>query len=302
MTAGTLNWDDLRLVLAIADQGTLSGAASALRLSHPTLSRRLRRVEDELGTRLFDRTPRACVPTAAGEEMSTVARRVRQDIAELERRITGRDRDPAGLIRLTAPDAVAEYLLPSVIAAVYAHAPTLKFELDVSNEVLSLAQRASDMALRVTDRPDPGLRGRKLGRVAMAVYARRDLAIEDPQAASVPWVGVGDTLACSGPGVWIRAHVSPDAIRFRANTVLAAAQAVRAGVGCGVLPCFVGGSIRELVALSGPLEGLSTALWLLTHPEMSAVPRIRAASHELARHLESAGALLSGEAAASPAR
>lgn len=299
-----MNWDDLRVVLAIAEHGTLSAASSSLRLSHPTLSRRLRQIEEDLGTRLFDRTPRALVPTEAGEEMRQLALRVRDEVAELERRIMGRDRDPSGPIRLTAPDAVAEYLLPSVIAAVCARAPNLTFELQVSNHVLSLAQRASDIALRVTDHPDSGLRGRRLGAVAMAVYARRDLAVSDARAPATPWVGFDDTLACSGPGAWIGRHVPASAIRFRANTLLGAAQAVRSGIGCCVLPCFVGGSVPELVAITPPLEGLSTELWLLTHPDMSRVPRIRAACDALAAQLEGVATLLEGrpQPTAEPAR
>src|SRR4029453_14484907 len=67
--ATMLNWDDLRVVLAVAENGTISGAAAVLRISHPTLSRRLRQIEERLGVRLFERTPSACLPTEVGEEM-----------------------------------------------------------------------------------------------------------------------------------------------------------------------------------------------------------------------------------------
>src|SRR5215467_10452788 len=70
-----LNWDDLRVVLAVAESGTISGAAAVLRISHPTLSRRLRQIESRLGVRLFERTPSLCRPTQAGEEMRTLASR-----------------------------------------------------------------------------------------------------------------------------------------------------------------------------------------------------------------------------------
>src|SRR5215510_940984 len=102
-----LNWDDLRVVLAVAENGTISGAAAVLRISHPTLSRRLRRIEARLGTRLFERTPSSCRPTEAGEEIRVLASRLRDDIGALEARIAGRDRSPRGSVRLTAPDAVS---------------------------------------------------------------------------------------------------------------------------------------------------------------------------------------------------
>jgi DNA-binding transcriptional LysR family regulator len=293
----TLNWDDLRITLAIAEHGTLSGAAVHLRISHPTLSRRLQLIERRLGTRLFERTPSSLRLTAAGEDMRQMALRLRDDIAALERRIGGRDTGPEGAIRLTAPDAVAEYLLPGVLAALCKEHPGLAVDLLVSNQVVSLAQRAADIALRVTDAPTESLRGRRVGTVAMAVYAARDLGVPQTSAsyAGIPWVGFDAALACSGPGAWVARNIADDDIRFRANTLLAAAQAVRSGIGCGVLPCFVGGSVPELVRIGEPLPALSLPLWLLVHPEMARLPRIRRASEALAAKLGQAAPLLAGE-------
>src|SRR5919197_836760 len=120
-----LNWDDLRVVLAVAETGTISGAAAVLRISHPTLSRRLRQIEQRLGARLFERTPSSCRPTEAGEEMRALASRLRDEIGALEGRIAGRDRRARGPVRLTAPDAVAEYLLPPMLAKICQEEPEI---------------------------------------------------------------------------------------------------------------------------------------------------------------------------------
>lgn len=291
-----LNWDDLRLVLAIAESGTISGAAAVLRISHPTLSRRLRQIEQRLGARLFERTPSQCRPTEAGEEMRCLASRLRDDIAALEGRIAGRDRSARGPVRLTAPDAVAEYLLPGMLADICREASELTIELVVSNRVLSLAQRSADIALRVTDAPDPALRGRRVGTVAMAVYAERSLAAAEPPEQARPWIGYDAALACTKPGAWVAAHVPDTNIRFRANTLLGAAQAIRSGIGFGILPCFVGGSLPQLVMTGPPIPPLEQGLWLLVYPDIARVPRVRAASDALARRLRTAVPLLSGEA------
>lgn len=291
-----LNWDDLRIVLTIAEQGTLSGAAAHLLISHPTLSRRLRSIERRLGTRLFERTPSSLRLTAAGEDMRELALRLRDDIAALERRIGGRDTDARGPVRLTAPDAVSEYLLPGIMAELCREHADLTIELIVSNEVLSLAQRSADIALRVTASPTETLRGRRIGTVAMAIYAARNLPI--PEAletfTGIPWVGYDAALACSGPGTWITHNIPESDIRFRANTLPGAAQAVRSGIGCGVLPCFVGGSIPDLVRISAPLPDLSVPLWLLVHPEIASLPRVRRACDALAAKLKQKASLLSG--------
>lgn len=294
-----LNWDDLRIALAIAEHDTLSGAAVHLRISHPTLSRRLQRIERRLGTRLFERTPSSLRLTAAGEDMRQLALRLREHIAALERRIGARDIGPAGPIRLTAPDAVSEYLLPAILAQICREHAGLAVNLVVSNQPLSLSQRAADIALRITSRPTESLRGRRVGTVAMAVYAARNLpAPGTPGSLSgIPWVGFDAALACSGPGTWVSRNIAASDIRFRANTLLGAAQAVRAGIDCGVLPCFVGGSIPELIRIGSPLPALSLPLWLLVHRDMARVPRIRLACDAVAQKLKQAAPLMSGEAA-----
>jgi DNA-binding transcriptional LysR family regulator len=295
-TTTVLNWDDLRIVLAIAEHGTLSGAAAGLRISHPTLSRRLQRIERRLGTRLFERTPSSLRLTAAGEDMRQLALRLRDDIAALERRIGGRDTGPGGPIRLTAPDAVSEYLLPGILAELCREHTGLTVDLIVSNQVLSLAQRSADIALRITDSPTETLRGRRVGTVAMAIYAARNLPVPETLGtlSGIPWVGFDAALACSGPGSWVAHNVAENDIRLRANTLLGAAQAVRSGIGCGVLPCFVGGSIPELVRIGAPLPALSVPLWLLVHPEMARLPRIRRACDALTAKLRDAAPLLTG--------
>jgi DNA-binding transcriptional LysR family regulator len=289
-----LNWDDLRVVLAIAENGTISGAAAVLRISHPTLSRRLRQVEERLGARLFERTPSSCRPTEAGEEMRALASRLRDDIGALEGRIAGRDRSARGPVRLTAPDAVAEYLLPPMLAKICKEAPEVTVELTVSNQVLSLAQRSADIALRVTDDPDPALRGRRVGTVAMAVYAEALMA--RGETAEPPWIGYDTALACSKPAAWVAAHLPERCIRLRANTLLGAAQAVRSGIGFGILPCFVEGSIPGIVRVKPPIRSLEAGLWLLVHPDIARVPRVRAACDALARMRKRAAPLLSGKA------
>lgn len=295
--APALNWDDLRIVLAIAESGTLSAAAVQLSLSHPTVSRRLQLIERRLGTRLFDRTPASLQLTSAGQEMCTLGLRLRDDIAALERRIGGRDAGGEEPIRLTAPDAVSEYLLPSVLAELYREHADLTIDLVVSNQVLSLAQRAADIALRITPNPAESLHARRVGTVAMGVYAARSLGVKPPDAAPhrEPWIGFDAALACSGPGQWVARHVADEQIRFRANTLLGAAQAARAGMGCCVLPCFVGGAIPELQRVGPTLPELSLPLWLMVHPDMVRLPRIRRACNALADKLEQAAPLLAGE-------
>jgi DNA-binding transcriptional LysR family regulator len=289
-----MQWDDLRIVLAIAEQGTLSAAALQLGVSHPTLSRRLQRIERRLGTRLFERLPTQLRATDAGEEVRQLALRLRVEIDALEQRIGGRDAAADGPVRLTAPDAVAEYLLPGMLAAICERHAGLRLELLVSNQLLSLAQRQADIALRVTAKPDEALSGRQVGSVAMAVYAASSLAGAAADGAGLSWIGFDAALACSGPGAWVARHVPEADVRLRANTLLGAAQAVRAGIGCGLLPCFVGSACPDLVRLGEPLAELAQPLWMLMHPDTARLGRVRRASSALAEQLRAAAPRLAG--------
>ncbi len=292
----TLAWDDLRLILAIAEQATLSRAAVALGISHPTLSRRLRDIEARLGCRLVERGPQSCRLTAAGEEARGLAMRIAVEIADLERRIADRDSGSTGVVRITAPDAVAEYVLSGILARLSRDLPGITLELLVSNQVLSLAQRNADIALRVTDQPDPALKGRRVASVGWAAYGC-DIG-GDALAGDAPWIGFEAGLACSGPGKWLEQTIPAQRIRLRANTLPAAAKAVAEGAGIGLLPCFIGERLPQARRLGAPVAELETGLWLLVHAETAALPRIKTVRAALARALAQQGDIIAGRAAA----
>jgi DNA-binding transcriptional LysR family regulator len=173
----------------------------------------------------------------------------------------------------------------------------------VSNDVVPLAHRTADLALRVTSKPAESLRGRQVGTVAMAVYASRQLLPRDSQAsAGAPWIGFDAGLACSGPGIWLAKNVPGSAVRFRANTLLGAAQAVKSGIGFGVLPCFVGNSLPGVDRVGDPIPELGQPLWLLMHADGASIPRVRAAGAALAAEIKRASGLLTGEGSSASTR
>lgn len=290
-------WDDLRIVLAIAEHESLSGAAVALKVSHPTLTRRLKRIEERMALTLFERTAQGLRLTEAGADMRSLAEGWRLEVIELERRLAGRDRRPAGTVRITAPDAVAEYILPDILADFSRKHPDIVVELNVSSAVLALAQREADIAIRITEQPEPSLIGRRIGTVGMAVYAAPSLA-----ASLMPgretWIGYDGGLACHKPGLWIADNVPAERIAFRSNTLLGLIRAARSGMGLAILPCFVGDGDPHLQRVRGPLPEFDTGLWLLSDRAMAHVPRVRTARDDLFRGLKAARDRLSGVVAA----
>src|SRR5579864_5811322 len=148
-----MSWDDLRLVLAIARRGTLSGAARQLGVTHSTVFRRLEAIERNTGARLFDRFRDGYAPTAAGDAMAAVAARIGEDVLELERRLSGQDLRPSGVVRLTTTDTLALAVAMPHLAAFRAAYPEIRLEIAVTNVVADLRRRDADIALRPT--PDP---------------------------------------------------------------------------------------------------------------------------------------------------
>src|SRR5690554_1981895 len=191
MDAQAQNWDDLRVFLAVARAGSLSGAARALGVNHSTVFRRIGAFEQMLGVRLFERLPNGYLLTPAGEAMREGALRVEEEIAGLSRKVTRQDLRLSGTVRVTTIDMLAFGLLPRHIAGFRKDYPGIEIELVVGNATLNLGRREADIALRVGSEPPESLVGRRVGRLVFAVYGSADYCAEkrDPDLAQHDWIG-----------------------------------------------------------------------------------------------------------------
>jgi DNA-binding transcriptional LysR family regulator len=293
MATADFDWNDLRLVLAVARGGSLSAAARALGVNHSTVYRRLGALEQRLAVRLFDRLPDGQVPTAEGNELIAAAETMERETQGLLRRLSGRDLQLEGRVRLTAPDDLfAELLLP-ILAAFRRRYPAIHLEISLDNRFLSLTRREADVAVRPTASPPEDLVGRRIGPIASLVYGTPELAEIDP--AVVPWIGWDEGLGPPAITRWFREHVAEERLVWRSNSLFNQAQAAAAGVGLALLPCFLGEAQPGLrrIAFSGP--ALDSDLWLLTHPDLRHSARVRALTDFLFDHLKPLRPLLAGE-------
>jgi DNA-binding transcriptional LysR family regulator len=184
---GALNWDEFRLVKAIADSRSLVGAATKLGLNHSTVFRRLTALEGAIGVRLFERS--RYQPTAAGEAMINVAADIGESVVEFERHVAGRDIKPSGLLRVTTIDALAIYILPPILNRFRESYPGVELDLILSAEDLSLSRRDAEVALRATSGPTGALVGEKICTLRWAIYCAPELALR-----------YGDDVIGSAPG------------------------------------------------------------------------------------------------------
>lgn len=290
MNAQAQDWDDLRLFLAVARAGSLSGAARLLGVTHSTVFRRIGAFEARLGVRLFDRLPGGYALTAAGEEMRDSVIRIEEVITALALKVTGQDQRPTGTIRITTTDLLAVGVLPRHVAAFRAEWPEIEIEVIVADTVLDLTRREADVALRIGNPGKETLIGRRVGRLAFAAYGAADRPPGDP--AEGDWIGYG---SAHGPLSRNLARWWPDARQvYRTNSIIAAHAGAKAGIGLAALPCVLADCDPSLIRAAALPEDFMLDLWLLIHEDLRQTARIRLFLDFMATALAADADLLEG--------
>jgi DNA-binding transcriptional LysR family regulator len=283
--ATMFDWDDLRTILAVARGGGLARAAARLGVDQSTVFRRIKRLEDKLAVRLFERLASGYVATAEGERLLATAERMEEEANALERAITGNDCRLTGLLRITSSETTADRILTRHLAAFRTRHPDIEIELIVENRVLSLTRREADIALRPTRPSESGLFGRKLADVAWAVYgslgylAAHGWPLDASALAEHTLIGWDEPQIYGAATRWLAttAPASPGKrAAYRSNSLLNQLTAVRAGIGLAALPCFLGDGDAALARVVGPIPQLARELWLVTHDDLRRTARIEA--------------------------
>lgn len=269
-----LNWNDLRFVLAVARDRSLAGAARRLQVNESTVGRRIAEAEHRLGARLFERSLGAFHPTEAGQAVVAGAERVELEVQAVEASVSGADRLAAGTVRLTSvPILVNRVLVPALPSLLREH-PQLRVELIAEPRDLSLTKREADIALRLArPRKDARAVARRIGRLDYGVYqpARK-------RGGPLPWITYEDSMANLPQWRWIaeqsdRDQDAPPPVTV--NDAEAVLQSVKAGLGKSLLPVAIAEREPGLLRLGDDPPALTRELWLMVHPELRNLTRIR---------------------------
>jgi len=270
-----VDWDDLRFVLAVADAGSLNGAASALRVNRTTVLRRLNAFERKHGVRLFERLQQGYVLTQAGSEVLLAARDFENTIESIERKLAGKDLRAEGVVRITTTDTLLASLLRSALVTFRQQYPGITLDVTTSNAFADLSKRDADVAIRPAADPPEYLIGRRVGAVAFAVYAAISMEEQRPDLAAARWLAPNDTLAGTSVARWMSEALPSVQPEIRADSLVSLRELCAAGAGLAALPCYLGDSDPRLVRVRGPVAEMSTDLWVLTHPEITPATRVR---------------------------
>ncbi len=275
-----MDWDDVRVLLALSRQGSVRAAARALKVSHTTVSRRLGSLEDSLGVRILDRSNAGqLVPTPEGSELLRAAEVAEVQLNEAQRRIQGRDARLSGVLRVSVyENAVATLLGPHIEAFHKAH-PDIELELIETNETASLTRREADIALRYALKDPPqGLVGRRVGRAAYALYAAREYLPEIMESPDGPIevLCYTDQLVTLKQENWFKERF-PNAISsLRSNSPSVLAALARGGPRLFRLPCVYGEFMPEFKRIQLDPTDWGHDVWLLTHPDLRRTARVAA--------------------------
>jgi DNA-binding transcriptional LysR family regulator len=275
-----MNWDDVRIFLAVARAGQILGAARRLGLNHATVSRRVAALEEALGARLFRRTTTGSEPTPAGERFLAVAERMEADMIAARAEVAGEGDEVAGSVRIGAPDGFGVGFLAPRLAPLTERHRGLTVQLVPVPRFFSLPRREADIAITM-DRPTEGrLVAAKLVDYSLGLYASRDYARRHGLPASRadlsahPLVGYVQDLLMS-PSLDYAAEFAPGwKAAYEVSSAFGQVAAVRAGAGIGILHAFIARGMDDLV----PVEAappIRRTYWLVYHESMRPLRRIQ---------------------------
>ena len=285
-----MEWGDVRVFLAVARAGTLGAAARLLHLSHPTIGRRLRALEQATGQILFQRTAEGFVLTEEGAAVLPHAERMEEHALALERRLAGEQRGLEGTLRISSADWFGAYVLPPVIAD-YAHLyPRVEIELLTGTRLFNLAQREADVAFRIVPFDAPDIVQRRLIRMPYGVYVAADGTDPVDGDGSGHRLIAMDTSTGAFPDIdWLGERFPNADVVVRSNNRNVQAHICRRGVGVAVLPRPVGDGIAGLRRLDLGDAPPSREIWMGFHRDLKQVPRLRAFLDLAVEHLSGQG-------------
>jgi len=287
-----VNWDDLRLFLAVARSGSISGGAKRLDVQHSTVSRRMRKLEEDLGVRLFDKVPSGYALTTEGANLMQAASRMERELLSADRDLSGADLKPSGPLRVTAVDNMATTVLMPMFTSFSRQFPEVTLHLMVSNSDASLAQREADVAIRLTNTPPETLIGSRVVTVSSAVYGGQGYVEQLRRAGGEPqWLGVE---CCAFHRSWTRQVCGDHSHRLYVDDTLLTQAALREGVGVSILPCFMGDPDPALARYSEPQPEWELGLWILLHPDLKRTTRVLAFRDHMTDAIKARSALFAG--------
>jgi DNA-binding transcriptional LysR family regulator len=283
-------WDHYRSFLAVARRGSLSAAARELELTQPTLGRHIAALEESLGTDLFTRSQAGLRPTRAALELMPHAEAMAAAAEAMQRAASGEAQDARGAVRLTASEMVGVEVLPPMLTAFGAAHPQIEIELVLSNLTQDLLRREADIAVRMVAPTQKALIARKLGKIAVGLFAHRDYLARHGRPKTLDDLAHHAMIGFDADSSAFRSvrgmiAVSREMFAFRSDSDHAQLAMLRAGFGIAGCQAGIAARDRNLVPVLPGKIALSLDVWLVMHEDLRNTRRVRLLYDHLARLL-----------------
>lgn len=274
-----VDWNDLAYLLAVSRAGSLSAAARQLGVATSTVARRLRALEQATSLHMFDRTSDGVAITAAGERIVSLARETEDRIAAVERTAALLRDSSSQWVCVSAPESVITHVLAPALPRLTRFSAGVRVQLRSHANVVSLARRDADLAVRLVRPVGGSLVARRLGSVRLGLYASQEyLAGRCPDAIDLraeALLGYDELSGAQAEIKWLQQLGLDDARVVQLSTSTALLAAARAGAGIAILPQDLAREAK-LVAVPAPKPLPTRQVWLVMHRDMRGVPVIRA--------------------------
>lgn len=282
MTA-QMDWDDIRYLLAIVRRGSVRAAAADLQVNHTTVTRRIKRMERRLGSRLVQKIPGGYQLTNSGDAMLAAGERIESDLASVLKQVEGADKAVTGRVRITLTDILLK-LARSAVTQLLDDYPELDIEISSTPSLSDIMRLDSDIALRLVALPPEDLVGRRIARIPTAVYgsANSGLTPKNLKLETARWVRWRAPWNANRLDTWVAENYPDSRTGAWVGSNFALENLVAAGAGIGVLAPMSADKRGDLVRLGPDIDELTLDLWLLIHPDLRGVRRVKVVADALA--------------------
>lgn len=290
-----ISWNDQRIFLAVIEEGSLTGAARRLGLSHPTARARIAALEAALGTTLFTRSVNGLAPTDHAVDLRAAVRSMAAASELFIRQASAPSGEAAGVVRLSVSEFNGVEVVPPVIAALRRSHPRIRIELALSNRTTDLLAGEADIAIRNTQPLQAALVARKVPPIALGLYAaesyvkRRGMPSSLSDLASHDLIGPDRSLGDIDIAEQLWPGFDPAHFVLGTDSHPAVAAAVRAGIGIGVIQVPVAEQDATLKRVLPKTDVASLDTWVITHEDLRKLPRVRAVFDALVASFTEAG-------------
>lgn len=265
-------WDNYRLILALHRTGTLRGAADVLEVNHSTVSRRLSTLKQHVGGTVFERTAKGYNATPLGQELINAAQRMEQIAIESLRNSRALQSELTGVIKISVPPPIAQFLLMDEFKLFSQTYPDITLHINSSFHLADLDKSEADVIIRGSNHPPEHLVGHRIGVVNLNYYAQQDY-FEKTDPAHYQWIGKS---AEEKNPQWIQDSPFPDApLGIRADDIIMRYELAKAGYGLTRTACYMAEFKNSLIRIGNSEPVPYADLWLLTHPNLKSMPRIK---------------------------